>query len=131
MKRKGFTLVEMLAVIAIIAVLAIVVLPNVLESYRKSRRNNFVTEAREVYKAAKNQYIYDKAKGNNTMTYQRGFEMYSGDNVKQLNLSNRNEYKYVVNINSNGEVVYFIVQDDEYKIELGDNVNPVLFKEIQ
>ncbi|MBR4178357.1 MAG: prepilin-type N-terminal cleavage/methylation domain-containing protein [Bacilli bacterium] len=36
MNRKGFTLVEILAVIAIIAVLSIVLVPNIIENYKNS-----------------------------------------------------------------------------------------------
>ena len=41
MKKKGFTLVELLAVIAILAILVIIALPNVLELYRNARKNAF------------------------------------------------------------------------------------------
>ena len=42
MNKKGFTLVELLAVIAILAILVIIALPNVLELYRTARKNTFI-----------------------------------------------------------------------------------------
>ena len=38
--RKGFTLVELLAVIAILAILVIIALPNVLNMYKKANLNH-------------------------------------------------------------------------------------------
>ena len=131
MNKKGFTLIELLAVIAIVSILAIVVIPNVVESVKKSRRNTFLTEAREVYKAAERQYVYDKAKGFNTIKYQRGYNIYSGSDVKELDLTGRSDYDYLVVINASGNIVYFLVEDGNHKIELGDNSNEVLFKDIK
>ena len=45
MNKKGFTLVELLAVIAILAILVIIALPNVLSMYNEARKNTFVTES--------------------------------------------------------------------------------------
>ena len=131
MKKNGFTLVEILAVIAIIAILATLVLPNIIDTFKKSKKNNFLTEAREVYKTAKNQYVYDRAKGFNSIKYQHGFNTYSGSDVKELDLNGRVDYNYLVVINTNGEIIYFIVQDNDYKVELGDNTTPVLLKDIK
>ncbi len=47
MKRKGFTLVELLAVIAILAILVIIALPNVLKIFNDSKKNAFIVQVRE------------------------------------------------------------------------------------
>ena len=47
MKNKGFTLVELLAVIAILAILVIIALPNVLKMFNDSKKNSFLTEAKQ------------------------------------------------------------------------------------
>ena len=46
--KRGFTLVELLAVIAILAILVIIALPNVINMYTKARKNAFLTEAQNV-----------------------------------------------------------------------------------
>ncbi len=46
MRRKGFTLVELLAVIAILALLVIITLPNVLSLFNNSKKNAFLVQAR-------------------------------------------------------------------------------------
>lgn len=47
MKRKGFTLVELLAVIAILAILTVIAVPNVLKMYNNSKKNAFIVQARK------------------------------------------------------------------------------------
>ena len=44
MKKKGFTLVELLAVIAILAILVIIALPNVLSMFTDAKKSTFKTE---------------------------------------------------------------------------------------
>ena len=44
MKNKGFTLVELLAVIAILAILVIIALPNVMGMFNEAKKNSFTTE---------------------------------------------------------------------------------------
>ena len=63
MKHKGFTLVEMMAVIAILGLLVVLVLPNVLKSYRDAKKISFINEAKTVYKASTDKYVSEKTKG--------------------------------------------------------------------
>ena len=64
MKKKGFTLVELLAVIAILAILVIIALPNVLKMYNDSKKNSFMTEAQNLAKEVSSKYISESMKGN-------------------------------------------------------------------
>ena len=68
MKNKGFTLVELLAVIAILAILVIIALPNVLKMFNDSKKNSFLTEAKTVYSEVSKKYISESMKGNK-LTY--------------------------------------------------------------
>ena len=47
MKKKGFTLVELLAVIAILAILVIIALPNVMGMFNTAKENDKSKEAEE------------------------------------------------------------------------------------
>ena len=49
MNKKGFTLVELLAVIAILALLVIIALPNVLSMFNNAKKDLFLTEAKNVF----------------------------------------------------------------------------------
>ena len=57
MNKKGFTLVELLAVIAILAILVIIAMPNVLEMFNKAKVDAFETEVKTHVKAVSNQFI--------------------------------------------------------------------------
>ena len=57
MNKKGFTLVELLAVIAILAILVIVAMPNVLGMFNQAKANTFVTEVQKYMDNAKNEFI--------------------------------------------------------------------------
>ena len=59
MNKKGFTLVELLAVIAILALLVIIALPNVLSMFNEAKKDIFLIEAKTIYKeVSKNIYRY-------------------------------------------------------------------------
>ena len=55
MKRQGFTLVELLAVIAILAILVLVAVPNVLGMFNQAKKDTFTTETKEMVRIAQQQ----------------------------------------------------------------------------
>ena len=59
MKKKGFTLVELLAVIAILAILVIVAMPNVLGMFNQAKSSTFITEVQEYMSTATSQFMHD------------------------------------------------------------------------
>ena len=64
--KKGFTLVELLAVIAILAILVIIALPNVINLFNSAKRNAFETQVRKVAQVSKQKLFVS---GNNTKTF--------------------------------------------------------------
>ena len=62
MKNKGFTLVELLAVIAILAILVIIALPNVLKMFNDSKKNAFIVQARKTASVAQEHTIFSNDK---------------------------------------------------------------------
>ena len=62
MKRKGFTLVELLAVIAILAILVIIALPNVLKMFNDSKKNAFMVQARKTANVAQEHTVLSNDK---------------------------------------------------------------------
>ena len=59
MKNKGFTLVELLAVIAILAILVIVAMPNVLGMFNQAKVSSFVTEVQKIMDTAVTTFTKD------------------------------------------------------------------------
>ena len=59
MKKHGFTLVELLAVIAILAILVIIALPNVMGMFNSAKERAFVTELKRLYRSAGEKYVQD------------------------------------------------------------------------
>ncbi len=109
MNKKGFTLVELLAVIAILAILVIIALPNVIKLYNNAKKNTFLTEARTIYKEAKNKYIYENMNGNKLN--------YISSNTKTaLDLSGNNDIEYKIRLNSDGTIRRFQVKNKNYCI---------------
>lgn len=56
-RRKGFTLVELLAVIVILAIIMIIAIPSVLETMTTARKKAFVEYVTKVYTAGLNKYL--------------------------------------------------------------------------
>ena len=107
--NKGFTLVELLAVIAILAILVIIALPNVLKMFNDAKKNSFLTEAKTVYSEAGKKYISDSitSPGNNEHIYCKS----KTDSLNPLNLSGR-RINYYIKTDSNGNVNTIVVWDD-------------------
>ncbi len=105
MNKKGFTLVELLAVIAILAILVIMAMPNVLEMFNNSKKNTFLTEAKMVFKQAETEIIERSMRG--TLT-----PVISSEDETALKLDG-NELNYRINIKAN-KVVGIKVNNSSY-----------------
>ena len=107
MKNKGFTLVELLAVIAILAILVIIALPNVLKMFNQAKKDTFLTEAKTIYKEISKKYISETMRGNK-------ISIISNNNNK-LDLESNN-LKYKVKLNNDGSIKKFEVSNGNYCI---------------
>ena len=101
MKKKVFTLVELLAVIAILAILVIIALPNVLELYKNARKNAFLDEVQSVYTAAVNKYMLSQY-GTGT-TWPQTFTNTSGTNTLDIQ-GGTGTFKYCATVDVSGKV---------------------------
>ena len=123
MKKKGFTLVELLAVIAILAILVIIALPNVLSMFNSAKKSTFVTEVQSIYKQAQTDFINDSIKSSGAKYYcsaAAGSKNGSSkNNWKNLNLTTTKEY--AIYMTSDGAIVYLGVKDSSFTYGI---VNP-------
>ena len=65
MKKKGFTLIEVIAVIALVSLLLLLVVPNITESYKKSQRKIFYDNVLGIYNTATQSFLLEDTKVNN------------------------------------------------------------------
>lgn len=99
-KKKGFTLVELLAVIAILAILVIIALPNILELFNKGKKQAFETEIRTIYNVALSQDAFTS--GDKLFT--------TGD----LDVSVNSDIEYSIFRNNAGRISCYEIRNSEY-----------------
>ena len=114
MKKKGFTLVELLAVIAILAILVIIALPNVMGMFNQAKENSFATEIKTIFQQAEQQWITDSMMETGDRYYARQSTVSCGTSKKTIDLSGRQELNYAIKINQAGEIVEFYAEDGTY-----------------
>ena len=124
MKKKGFTLVELLAVIAILAILVIIALPNVLSMFNSAKKSTFKTEVQSIFKQAQTDFINDSINNSGPKWYCSGGTG-TGTNgratCKELNLTTTKEY--AVAMLSDGSIQYIGVKDSSFVYGLGTSTS--------
>ena len=111
--RKGFTLVELLAVIAILAILVIIALPNVLNMYKKAQKEMFLTEAKKVYSEAEKKYLLNSISGKTS-------KVINSENNSKLDMTGK-KLQYCIILNNSGKVSDMKVSNGKWIASLGGN----------
>ena len=115
MKNKGFTLVELLAVIVILAIIMIIAIPAVLNTMDSARRKSFIEYANKVVLKAEEKYTlrgFDGLPVNGVIVY---------DIVNDLDISNTGDYKGYVIVDateSNNKGFYIYLYDKTFLLNL-------------
>ena len=108
-KKKGFTLVELLAVIAILAILVIIALPNVIKMYNNAKKSSFLTEAKEVFGESEKKFISDSISSSSSNgIYCRS----KTDSINPLDLSGR-KINYYIKTDSSGNINAIVIWDED------------------
>lgn len=119
--KKGFTLVELLAVIVILAIIALIATPLVLKYINNSRLRTFETSIHNVDSAADYYVVTQKLKGDSLNEPEV-------IDVKDLNLDNKDKLAgsiTIYNVNGKNSISYNNVTDGNYIIK-GDNNNKII-----
>lgn len=108
MKKKGFTLVELLAVIALLAILVILALPRIISYLRKAKEDAFSIECKEIIDTAKKQWFGLYANDPREKVYSRCRD---GSCSVVLDMSMRDALEYYVYVNQFGKVERVYITD--------------------
>ena len=114
--KKGFTLVELLAVIAILAILVIIALPNVMGMFNIAKENSFKTEVKEIFKTAQQTWMTDSRYSSGEQVYSRCKSGCSNG----LDLSGRTDLEYYIKLNASGKVVEYYATDGTFQYSFSD-----------
>jgi prepilin-type N-terminal cleavage/methylation domain-containing protein len=126
MKKKGFTLVELLAVIAILAILVIIALPNVLGMFNDAKKSTFNTEVQSIFKQAQTDFVQDSIKSAGPQTYCTA--KYCATENK-LNLETTKDY--YVSLDASGNVLNVVVSDASFAYGIiGSASDPIKVNDI-
>ena len=115
MNRKGFTLVEVLAVIAILAIILVIAVPKIGEVLSISKEGTFKTNVDEIMKIVKLHYQenYGASLSNNIITYAIENNKITQNN-EDLKLSSKTgNLNGTIQIDSNGKTK-LVLKDNEY-----------------
>ena len=121
MNKKGFTLVELLAVIAILAILVIIALPNVLKMFNDAKKNAFLTEVKTLSKEVTNKYIKEFTKGK---------RIKSVSNKNNSLALNGRELDYYFNLDDDGSLLSIYVSDGNYCVSSSKNYSELTIDDI-
>ncbi len=136
MKKRGFTLVELLAVIAILAILVIIALPNVLKMFNDSKKNAFIVQARKTANVAQEHLLTSDDKTfdcNNLLTGQKFKDCTAiVDNNKQVTVdilgSGTYENFLMVDVTPNANSGTFVDLSKLNTIDIGKEFKESLIK---
>ena len=112
MNKRGFTLVELLAVIAILAVLVIIALPNVMGLFNNIKKESFTTEAKNIISAGEQKWMADNINNPGEKTYCRPI---GSDCDDALDLTGRDNINYYIKYDTRGNVVEYYIEDEVYQ----------------
>ena len=128
LNKKGFTLVELLAVIAILAILMVIAIPGVLTLFNNAKDNAFRTELQSIVKAAKQQWMADNITSAGVKSYGNN----GGDTCITLEIDKGDSFQYFVSVDKDGNVTTLEVTDGtNYYTTTGDNITPESLKEVE
>ena len=115
MNKKGFTLVELLAVIAIVVILVVIAIPNILKMFNNAKESAFETEVKEIAKTAEKQWLKDSIYDSSSKVYSKCSD---GTCTNPLDMNTSDDLEYYVNMDSQGKINQMYVKDNSFQYVL-------------
>lgn len=112
--KKGFTLMELLAVIALIGAMLLLVVPNVISLFNNAKKDLFKDEVLNVYNTTYSTYVYRSSQGD----YSKRFCVGKDTTTNTVDLEEKDNFYYDITVNSLGEILSLKVSNDTYGITL-------------
>ena len=110
MKKKGFTLVELLAVIAILAILVILVLPNLVGMFNDAKKKALVIDAQSLARESEELYL-------NKIVSGKKIKEVSSDGEDQISNNATKNKEYSIELDNRGRVKHMTISDGTYCID--------------
>lgn len=135
MRKKGFTLVELLAVVMILGILAIIVVASTMDMFNKTKSEIFETELKNIFSMIEDEYFLDTMNEKDNQVYCNIEDCWG----KELKLFGGKDLKYSIKVNSHGEVIcfqatkgpyYYISQGITKSSEVINNVRKINGKKV-
>ncbi len=133
MNKKGFTLVELLAVLAIIAIIGVIAVPNVISLMDNNKKDQMINDAQRLISLAKNAVASDREFRANTSKQSIEYTMEVLDSKHSINPdpdggSYDRTHSKVVYTKSSGYCVYLVgtkrsLKTDDNKCVKEENLN--------
>ena len=120
MKKNGFTLVELLAVIAILAILMLLIMPNVLKMFNSGKKDAFKVQIGSIIRVAQEKKQTDFMENASTYVYCDGVD----DSCKKLPIT-EGDIKYMVVFDGYNKVVGVALSNSNYCYAKGGDVTNI------
>ena len=121
--KKGFTLVELLAVIAILAILVIMALPAVLRMFNTARKDSFTNEVNTVIRTARQKYLVS---GGTETTWSN-----ANGSSNTLPLTGNSHLQYYVKMNNEGKITKLQVSNGDFQYSDTGIIDVVESKDVE
>ena len=128
MNKKGFTLVELLAVIALVAILSGIAIPNIISTVNNSKKSTFLMDAKRMVSKAEYLFALNKSDRDTAATSGKIYKFVDlnekGEFQKDADDGEFNSNSFVkVTKNSSGYVYCICVEGSRRKINNGSSCN--------
>ena len=129
--KKGFTLVELLAVIAILAILVVIALPNVMGMFNSAKAGSFQTEVQTMMSQVSSDYVNNTLQANSKATIftnltagtaaastatEIGTTAANGYQFDDLSLEGGDGKSYMIRVSKSGKITAVKVWDNSFCI---------------